>query len=157
VSFTSRPLYPRERAPGTHWIGGWVGPRAGLDAVVKRKIPNPCQDSNPRSYSPWPSSIPPQLLIQPNETNISCYIYIYTHTHTHTHTQYPGIFLLTPASRTALGPNQPLIQWVPGALSLGVKRPGREADHSPPSGAEVKNAWSCISTPPVHLRGVVLR
>jgi len=25
-----------------------------------------------------------------------------------------------------------------GALSLGVKRPGREADHSPPSIAEVK-------------------
>jgi hypothetical protein len=38
---------PRETAPGTHWIGGWVGPRAGLDAVVKRKIPSPCQDSNP--------------------------------------------------------------------------------------------------------------
>jgi hypothetical protein len=31
---------PRERAPGTYWIGGWVGPRAGLDAVVKRKIPS---------------------------------------------------------------------------------------------------------------------
>jgi hypothetical protein len=30
------------------------------------------------------------------------------------------------------------IQWVPGALSLGVKGPGREADHSPPSSAEVK-------------------
>jgi hypothetical protein len=29
----------------------------------------------------------------------------------------------------------------------GVKRPGREADHSPPSSAEVKNTWSCISTP----------
>jgi hypothetical protein len=28
----------------------------------------------------------------------------------------------------------------------GVKRPKREADHSPPSGAEVKNAWSYIST-----------
>jgi hypothetical protein len=25
-----------ERAPGTHWIGGWVGPRAGLEAVEKR-------------------------------------------------------------------------------------------------------------------------
>jgi len=24
------PLYPRER-PGTYYIGGWVGPRAGLD------------------------------------------------------------------------------------------------------------------------------
>jgi hypothetical protein len=27
-----------ERAPSTHWIGGWVGPRAGLDAVEKRKF-----------------------------------------------------------------------------------------------------------------------
>jgi hypothetical protein len=36
------------------------------------------------------------------------------------------------------GATQPPIQWVPGALSLGVKRPGREADHSPPSSAEVK-------------------
>jgi len=27
------------------------------------------------------------------------------------------------------------------ALSLGVKRPGREADHSPPSSAENKDAW----------------
>jgi hypothetical protein len=40
--------------------------------------------------------------------------------------------------RTALGPTQRSIQWIPGALSLWVKRPGREADHSPPSRAEVK-------------------
>jgi hypothetical protein len=33
---------PRERTPGTHLIGDWVGPRAGLEAVVKRKIPSPC-------------------------------------------------------------------------------------------------------------------
>jgi hypothetical protein len=32
---------PTERVPGTHWIGGWVGPRAVLDAVVKRKIRSP--------------------------------------------------------------------------------------------------------------------
>jgi hypothetical protein len=49
-----------------------------------------------------------------------------------------GIFLLTTAYRTALRPTQPPIQWVLGALSLGVKRPGREADQSPPSNAEVK-------------------
>jgi len=32
---------PRERAPGTHWIRDWVGSRAGLEAVVKRKITHP--------------------------------------------------------------------------------------------------------------------
>jgi hypothetical protein len=49
-----------------------------------------------------------------------------------------GILLFTTASRTALEPTQPPIQWVPGALSLGVMRQGLEADHSPPSSAEVK-------------------
>jgi hypothetical protein len=38
VSFTPRPLYTRERAPSTHWIGGWVSHRAGLDDVEKRKF-----------------------------------------------------------------------------------------------------------------------
>jgi hypothetical protein len=37
MSFTSRPLYPKEKSPGTHSIGGWVGLRAGLEAVEKRK------------------------------------------------------------------------------------------------------------------------
>jgi hypothetical protein len=37
---------PRERAPGTHWIGGWLDPRAGLDAVVKKKVPSPCRVSS---------------------------------------------------------------------------------------------------------------
>jgi len=29
--------HPDERVPSTHWIGNWVGLRAGLDAVVKIK------------------------------------------------------------------------------------------------------------------------
>jgi hypothetical protein len=49
-----------------------------------------------------------------------------------------GIFLFITASRTFLGPTQPPIQWVTVALSLGVKRPVRETDHSPPSSAEAK-------------------
>jgi hypothetical protein len=46
-SVTPRPLFP-----GTHWVRGWLGPRAGLDAMEKKKIfplpgigprpPNPC-------------------------------------------------------------------------------------------------------------------
>jgi len=34
VSFT-----PDRLTPGTLWIGGWSGPRAGLDAVAKTKNP----------------------------------------------------------------------------------------------------------------------
>jgi hypothetical protein len=50
------------------------------------------------------------------------------------------IFLLAPTSRPALGPTQPPIQWVPGGpFPRGKVRPGRDADHSPPSSAEVKN------------------
>jgi hypothetical protein len=37
---TSRPgrFTPGERAPGTHWIGGWAGLRAGVDDLEKRKF-----------------------------------------------------------------------------------------------------------------------
>jgi hypothetical protein len=47
-----------------------------------------------------------------------------------------GIFLFATASRTALRPTQPPIQWITGTLSLGVKRPVSETDQSPPSSAE---------------------
>jgi hypothetical protein len=38
-----------ERAPSTHWKGGWVGFRAVQDAVMKRKIPSPRRESKPRT------------------------------------------------------------------------------------------------------------
>jgi hypothetical protein len=38
----------------------------------------------------------------------------------------------------------------------GVKRPGREADHSPLSSAEIKNTLNYTSTPPIRLQSVVL-
>ena len=49
-------------------------------------------------------------------------------------------------SRPVMGPTQPPIHWVPGAMPSRVKRPGRQFDHSPPSSAEVKNEWSHTST-----------
>jgi hypothetical protein len=39
-------LYHRERIPGTHWIGGWVGLRAGLDTEARGKIICLCRESN---------------------------------------------------------------------------------------------------------------
>jgi hypothetical protein len=38
VIFTPRPLYPGDGAHGTHWIGGLVNPRAGLDDMNKSKF-----------------------------------------------------------------------------------------------------------------------
>jgi hypothetical protein len=66
------------------------------------------------------------------------------------------IFLFTTATRTALRPTQPPIQWVPGALSRRVKRPERKADHSPPSSAEVKECVELYLRSPIRLHGVVL-
>jgi hypothetical protein len=57
-------------------------------------------------------------------------------------------FLLSTSSRLTLESSQPPIQWVPGALSSGVKRGGREADHSPPSSAKAKKMWIYKSTNP---------
>jgi hypothetical protein len=54
---------PGERAPGTHWIGGWVGPRAGLDAMEKREAVAPARNRTrtvqpvSRRYTDW--AIPP--------------------------------------------------------------------------------------------------
>jgi hypothetical protein len=54
--------------------------------------------------------------------------------------------LFITVSRPALGLTQS-IQWITGALSLGVMWPWREADHSLRSSADVKNAWSYTSAP----------
>jgi hypothetical protein len=59
-----------------------------------------------------------------------------------------GIFVFPTASRLALKPTQPTIQWVLGVLSLVVKLLEHEADHSPPSSAEVKGGVElCLQSP----------
>jgi hypothetical protein len=65
----SRPnrFTPRERVTGIHWTGGWVGSRAVLETVVKRKFPSPRWESNPRAsiiqsvaqrYTDWAITAP---------------------------------------------------------------------------------------------------
>jgi hypothetical protein len=45
----------------------------------------------------------------------------------------------------ALESTQPPVQWVPGALSPGVRQPVCKADHLPVFSAELKNVWSYTS------------
>jgi hypothetical protein len=56
--------------------------------------------------------------------------------------------IFSTSTRPALGSTQTSDQWVPGAPSLGVNRPGREAHYSPPTSIEVKKTWTYASTPP---------
>jgi hypothetical protein len=41
ISFTLRRFTPEEGAPGTQCIGGWMGPRAGLNVIKKGKSLTP--------------------------------------------------------------------------------------------------------------------
>jgi hypothetical protein len=65
----SRPglFNPEETASGTHWIGSWVGPRAGMEAVEERKVSFPCPELNHGRPAPSPSlyglSYPDPLVI----------------------------------------------------------------------------------------------
>jgi hypothetical protein len=55
VGFTPQPLYSLgKHPPGTHSIGGWVDPRAGLDTAGKRKIESnlSCPAHSPSLYQP---------------------------------------------------------------------------------------------------------
>jgi hypothetical protein len=69
--------------------------------------------------------------------------------------QTPGIFPLTYASRPALGPTQPPVQWVPGALSAGVKRGrGVTLTTHPLLVRRLRNSRSYTSSHPKRLHGV---
>jgi hypothetical protein len=60
-------------------------------------------------------------------------------------------FLFSTFSRQALGSTYPPRKWILGAFFLEIKRPGHEADHSPPVSAEVNKMWIYASTPPYAL------
>jgi hypothetical protein len=155
---------PQRKSPASHWMGGWMEPIAGLDTVVKRKIPSspPGIELRP-SYRParcqslYRLSYPGDVLYTSRNickqfvsnhccVNVrKCEVTVLINKHTHIYIHI-----------TLMGPTQPPLQWVAGALSLGVKRPEREADHSPPSSAEVKECVELYLHSPIRLHGVVL-
>ena len=61
------------------------------------------------------------------------------------------IFSAAEPWRPATAPTQPLIEYRRSFPT--VRRPGFEAEHSPPYSAEIKNEWSSVSTYSVGLHG----
>jgi len=65
----------------------------------------------------------------------------------------PGMDEIIRSSRPVLGPTQPPVKWVPDLSPGGKLRPGRTADHSPPSSAAVMEKYNCTSTHPLGYTG----
>jgi len=157
VSFTPRPLYPRRTAPDTHWIGGWVGTRAGLDTVVKRKIPAPsgiwtpdlilCLFGYPNGVRQTIEIMRLFFQLRSQGTWVSIATRLRVGRLGFDSWQGQGrAFSLCPCIQPGSEAHPATFSVGTGVLSPGVKRPGREAYDSPASRAEVKNAWSCTST-----------
>jgi hypothetical protein len=74
VSFTPRPLYPRGKSPGTHWIGILVYPTVGLNVMELRNNSYPCTESTPAvqtaAHCYMNCAIPTPSLLLPNINNI---------------------------------------------------------------------------------------
>jgi hypothetical protein len=65
---------PPGKRPGTHCIGGWMGPRAGLDGCGKSRPP-PGFDT--RTVQPVASRYTNYAIPVPTHTHTHIYIYIY--------------------------------------------------------------------------------
>jgi hypothetical protein len=65
-----------------------------------------------------------------------------------------GCFSLRHDIQTGSGAHLTSYPMGTGGSFREAKRPGRETDQSPPSSAEVKQAWSYTSTPPIRHYGI---
>jgi hypothetical protein len=81
VSVTPWPRFsPGERTPGTHCTGGWVGPRAGLDAEARGKTLSPLPGIEPRLPGRTDRSETLYWLSYPaHASHLTLIIYIYPH------------------------------------------------------------------------------
>jgi hypothetical protein len=96
VGFTPRPLYHRKILPGSHWTGGCMGSRAGLDAVVKIKNSCPCRE--------------------PNLSRLACSLV----------TMLTELSQLIKRSRTERGRQIRPLQWLTTGLTTGFRLPTEE-------------------------------
>jgi hypothetical protein len=123
-------LPPRERTPGTHWMGGWVGPRSVLDYVYrthysKGTLVGPRQRCHrtPDPHSRGQIRCPAQTVTRASlcdPRQLSHYTHWTTVVRTPAGAALP---LLATPSRPGTGPNQPPIEQYLG-LPPGCKAAG---------------------------------
>jgi len=84
------------------------------------------------------------LLLEPTSSVILKCLFLLHWSWFYSH-QEQQTYLSSKTSRQALKPTQPSIQWAPEVLSLGLKSPGHEADHSLKCISKIKNEWRYTS------------
>jgi hypothetical protein len=147
VSFTLRPLYPRSKSLRYPLDGRLDGPqsRSGRGGEGNKSHQCPFRELNTgylaRNLVSVLSYFAPHACITDFNNSLPAGV---------------GNFYLHHRVQNGSGSHPASYPMDTRALSLGVKRPGREADHSPPSSTDVKNAWSYTSIPPICLHGVLL-
>jgi hypothetical protein len=144
---------PWERTPGTHCTGGWVGPRAGLDTEAKGKILLPLPRIEPRSSG---HPVRSQTLYWLSYPGFYLYMCMYVFRSRSSSGSIVSVYGL---DNRAIGVRSPAgakdfssslcvqagseahpascTMGTGGSFPGGKARSGRDADHSPPSSAEV--------------------
>jgi hypothetical protein len=97
-----------------------MGPRAVLDAVVRRRSLSSCRESNP----------------------------VFANVNMDIFSARAGFLLFANAPGPLLEPTQSPVKWILGIHSSGLNRLGREDYRSPTYIVEVEKAWSYTSPPP---------
>jgi hypothetical protein len=143
IGFTLRPLHTEETIPPCPLDSGYMGPSVSVDMVADNH-------DHGKIGMDMEGYVTVQIFVEESKGNLEWSVQrLATGWTTKGRSSSPGgrkNFHVSISSRPALGPTQPPIQWVTGFFP-GVKRPGREDDHSPPTSAEVKKTWVYTSTP----------
>jgi hypothetical protein len=129
-----------EWSPGTLWIGSWVGPRGGLDAVAKKMNPCPRRVSNPgratrrlvTTLAELPRLLRPVVTSSEHQSELAVVSWCHSH--------YVSIYVqCTVIHRYQLKPSR-----APSGHRI-------KATTHRCSVAKVQNAWSLTPTTPVHI------
>jgi hypothetical protein len=163
VSFTSQPLYLRGKSPRYLLNRGWVGPRAGVDDVEKRKfltllelelrppgLPARNQSLYRLSY-PGSWNMIYTIVNKSRDSSISMAT-VYGLDGRDWIANKDKRFSLLHSVQAGPGAHQPSYSRGTGELfPSGVRRQGHEANQSPPSSSEVKNDRTIPQLPPTSV------
>ena len=140
-------VLPARKSHGTHWVGGSMGPTAGLDISENIRLSRPCREWKPGPSSPQPS--------RQTVCAIHCRTCAASCKASHKHQQRTG------SARQDAGPRDTAFSWffslrsskhLDGRPTWNVHSPVKTACTPPPRAATLRNSKFCPHTVLAFLR-----